>query len=1181
MKNDEDEIRNGQTSGSEPDKPEKISEEGQPIIPGEDKKDKKKEKKAKKDKKKKEGKDGDKKDKKKKKKKPVGLRILKGVLITLVVLACIVALPFAALSLALSDKCSGYTIDKIEELLELNADVQVGSIDYTLLGTLPDISLKFTDVVVISHVFEPNDTLLVADTLDAVANPFLGDGPLLSAIGVKKLHLINPDVYVKHADGKYNFEVISFAEDTLTAEEDTSSFAMPAFYVRDVKLAGGRVRYEDFDDSLSAAIENINLDLPRARYMDDSISGGMKLTLDTLYLDMIADEVSCGMGSFALMGRAAQFGEKLLLDMGANSPAVSLRSKALTANNKELNIRIKGITDSAFSAFKIDTVAARLDSMTVSVLGNLRNEGRDSLYADLNAHLRLPEVNNLMPLVPADYKKYVKGLNVKGALKVDATAKGYLAEDRLPVVKADLRIDHMKLKYSQFPEKIDDFHIDLTASYDQDRKDSTFVKINRMFAKTGPTMLAANGWAGYKNGNEYVDLALKTHLNLHTVNNIYRIEPKSEMSGVLDADIAAHLFLKDIKERNLYEIYSKFDIVGDDVRVKMPEAGLNLYVDSLNALLTTNVEQKRKHRTDTALFSTRFAFSELDLNYQDGIKVKSSRVNFRVLADDIEKGKVPRFRVSASLGGMRASVYDTIKAFAKNGRVSLTIRKDTTYYFAPRTTARLKLDSILVVTPDMGYMLRKTDLKVSTLPRFRRRKKNAEGKRVPIPMSEQRIYDLPYLLHMFDTISKSSDPMELYLKRFRSDGNIQVRGLRAKDPTNPIRMAVNRVNVDFTDDTLNINRVTVRYGRSRVKLSGEVTNMRRYLLRGRTLKADLNLSSKRVDLNQILRALYESNEQEELMTTHEAKADSVAKSFDELSMAMADDEAESESTEVVDSTAQSSLIVIPDNLDIKFGADVDTVFFGRMQLRDFKGDVSIKNSTIKLKQFSTSTQLGNAGLNVMYKCDNDTVADAALTVDLDSVQIGDIVTYIPEVDSIMPMLRSFRGDVTCEASASLKLDSAMNINMPSVNAGVWLRGENLVLLDGETFSEIAKMLMFSKKTENLIDSISVEMLMRNNEVEIFPFMVSMDKYRLGAGGTQSVDGSFNYHIVLLKSPLLFRIGLDVYGEDFDNIKFKLSSPQFKNSTVKIGTGGVLVNTSTVNLRKVFHETMRKTILSAD
>lgn len=90
-------------------------------------------------------------------------------------------------------------------------------------------------------------------------------------------------------------------------------------------------------------------------------------------------------------------------------------------------------------------------------------------------------------------------------------------------------------------------------------------------------------------------------------------------------------------------------------------------------------------------------------------------------------------------------------------------------------------------------------------------------------------------------------------------------------------------------------------------------------------------------------------------------------------------------------------------------------------------------------------------------------------------------------------------------------------------------GENMVLLDGETFTEISKMLHFKNKKRNMIDKISVEMLVRDNQIEIFPFVIEMDRYRAAVSGVQKLDMSFDYHISVLKSPIPFRLGIDIYG----------------------------------------------------
>ena len=57
----------------------------------------------------------------------------------------------------------------------------------------------------------------------------------------------------------------------------------------------------------------------------------------------------------------------------------------------------------------------------------------------------------------------------------------------------------------------------------------------------------------------------------------------------------------------------------------------------------------------------------------------------------------------------------------------------------------------------------------------------------------------------------------------------------------------------------------------------------------------------------------------------------------------------------------------------------------------------------------------------------------------------------------------------------------------------------MVLLDGETFTEISKTLMFKNKKRNMIDSISVDLAIKDNKIEVFPFLVEMDRYKVAVG----------------------------------------------------------------------------------
>ena len=57
-----------------------------------------------------------------------------------------------------------------------------------------------------------------------------------------------------------------------------------------------------------------------------------------------------------------------------------------------------------------------------------------------------------------------------------------------------------------------------------------------------------------------------------------------------------------------------------------------------------------------------------------------------------------------------------------------------------------------------------------------------------------------------------------------------------------------------------------------------------------------------------------------------------------------------------------------------------------------------------------------------------------------------------------------------------------------------------------------------------------------------------------------------------------RLGLDVYGKDFDHIKFKLAAVKFKDSNTVIGKGGVLIRQEDVNFRSILHKNVVESIL---
>ena len=74
-------------------------------------------------------------------------------------------------------------------------------------------------------------------------------------------------------------------------------------------------------------------------------------------------------------------------------------------------------------------------------------------------------------------------------------------------------------------------------------------------------------------------------------------------------------------------------------------------------------------------------------------------------------------------------------------------------------------------------------------------------------------------------------------------------------------------------------------------------------------------------------------------------------------------------------------------------------------------------------------------------------------------------------------------------------------------------------------------------------------MVRDNVMEVFPFVMGIDRYTLAASGLQHLDESFSYHLSAIKSPLLVKFGINIWGDDFDHIKYGLSRAKYRNIPV--------------------------------
>ncbi|MCS2420824.1 AsmA family protein [Bacteroides fragilis] len=328
----------------------------------------------------------------------------------------------------------------------------------------------------------------------------------------------------------------------------------------------------------------------------------------------------------------------------------------------------------------------------------------------------------------------------------------------------------------------------------------------------------------------------------------------------------------------------------------------------------------------------------------------------------------------------------------------------------------------------------------------------------------------------------------------------------------PIRMAKTAVTVD--GPKIRLKNASVRIGRSDMTATGDMEGVYRAMTKGEKLTAHLSLTSNLIDCNQLINSLSFPQDTTEVLT------DSVP--------------------------SEMKLFVIPRNIDFELQTDLKKVVFEKMLFENVHGAVDIKNQAIHLEDLSMRALDADMKAVMVYKASSPRGGYAGFDFKIRNINIAKLVDFVPSLDTIVPMLRSFKGRVMFDVATDARLDSAMNIRIPTLRSAIHIKGDSLVLMDGETFAEISKMLMFKNKKENVFDSISVNVTVHDGNVTVYPFLVEIDRYKAAIGGEQGLDMNFNYHISILKSPLPFKAGVNITG-NLDKMKFRIGKAKYKDA----------------------------------
>ena len=336
----------------------------------------------------------------------------------------------------------------------------------------------------------------------------------------------------------------------------------------------------------------------------------------------------------------------------------------------------------------------------------------------------------------------------------------------------------------------------------------------------------------------------------------------------------------------------------------------------------------------------------------------------------------------------------------------------------------------------------------------------------------------------------------------------------------PEAVIIPSIEFKYSNREMAIDNSRIVLGNSDLELKGNVRNIGKWFRHEDILQGELEVVSNHCDANQLL-AWFSADKgaEEESPSAEEDKNDQ-----------MVNDQMVNE----------ADPFLVPTDVDLTLSTHMREVEIFNQNAKDLKGGIYVKNGKLILDEVGFVCRAAKLQLTAIYSTPRRNHLYLGFDYHMIDVDIDELLSMIPDLEEMVPMLASFKGAAQFHLAAETYLNEYYKPKMSTLRGASSLTGKDLVVLDSETFSTISKLLMFKKKTENRIDSLNAEITIYKNEIDVYPLCVQMDNYMVALGGRHRTDMTFNYDINVL-SPIY--LGVHV-GGTMDNLQIKLAKCKY-------------------------------------
>lgn len=1006
------------------------------------------------------------------------------------------------------------------------------------------------------------DTLAVMSSLRLTVNPF---ALIHNKLRIKQIAVTDLKGYAHRFDtSAVNWDIFKTSESASRKEKhkESSDFEMPVPVIGRITLDGNpRVVFTDCISDASLLVTFKSFDFKGNRSSGKELIQSFRLKLDSV---LVANHHSGSTEAVSL--------DKLRLhstgDYGLEGSITASLIHSDTSHGRikfpvDMFLNVDVPPDSVMKV-DVNDISGEICSLPFSITGSIAFP-KDSIRLNAVFDIREGRLGEVIGEYGSVFSGFLTRIQTDALFNLHAEVDGdYVKTTRaLPDFRLKASVPESVIRYGD--EHLADFSLMCSAS----GVDGKVKAVLDTFLLTSPggTRLSADGSVDDLLGeNPLFDLNAAAEADLSWWSDKLGSDSTFRFSGDLSADVKGRIKLSQMNLQQFSNADAGAAISCRNVNFSLPSDSINVFADSLSV----SVGAVRNKEFEDIPRGTRVMVSSICVDTAF-VSIGSS---MEVTLKDVICSGHSDAAIMTEVSVDSISFHPYYLQMAA-GRLSL-LDSDSTRITFRNTDNILKLsyqnDNDTIPAIDLssktGMIGLRTKGVLAGIRSFNMRFNAVKGG-VPVRQGKITRKTGTALQDTLSTLSESDlhfsmgESFKKLYQQWSARGSLSFKSSIIRSPRFPLRTSISDMQLRFSSNMLNLNSFKIKAGDSELNLHGKISGVKRAVLGNGIVKAELTVDSRRMDVNELLAALAVGAKD----TTHTIlpEEDAMTTTFVESEDVDVEQKAENMS---------SPLLMIPGNLDAVCRLCGHTISISNMVVDSLNTVVEMRHRCLRISDITAMTNMGTLSFEGFYATPSRDDVSIGMDLELSGVTASDVIDMIPGIDSLMPMLSSFQGRLKCQVAGASHLDTNMRLILPTTMGVLRIGGDSLHLDQTPTSRKITKLLMFKDKKAFNINTMSVDAQIHDNQLEVFPFILNIDRYKLAASGRMGLDGSCSYHVSIMKSPLPFKLGLDVYGEDYDHLRFKMVKPKYRDEE-KVPAFSVTVDQTRAMLSQMISDIFTK------